>query len=47
MVSAELLLDAFGRRLARRDNDAGVIDKDIELVGQGRNIGSGLANGLL
>lgn len=47
VVGAELLLDALGRRVARSDDDAGVVDEDVEPVGQASHPSRSLAYRLL
>lgn len=47
VVGAKLLLDAFRSRLAGRDNDAGVVYENVELVGQGSHVSGGLTDGFL
>jgi hypothetical protein len=47
MVGAKLLLDTLGCRLTGRDNDAGVVNKYVQLVSKGSYIDSRPTNGLL
>ncbi|SPQ24167.1 239f2e32-9a16-43f9-995c-b1fa981107a8 [Thermothielavioides terrestris] len=47
VVGAELLLDALGRGLAGGDAGGGVVDQNVELVGQGSHVGGGLTDRLL
>ena len=44
VVSAELLLDALGRGVARRDDDAGVVDEEVEMGGELGDGGGGGAD---
>lgn len=47
MIGAKLLLNALGGRLARCNNNAGVVDEEVELVGERGDVRRGLANGFL